>query len=74
MLYGHLTERERYVISHLHGSGYSDREISRRLPRSHTTISREVARNKAPYTCYWYTYRACRKIQKFPGKMKILIQ
>lgn len=56
MLYRHLTERERYVISHLHGSGYSDREIGRRLQRSHTTISREVARNKGPYARYWYTY------------------
>lgn len=56
MSYCHLTERERYVISHLHGSGISCREIGRRLKRSHTTITREVARNKAPYSCYWYTY------------------
>lgn len=56
MFYRHLTERERYVISHLHGSGISNREIGRRLQRSHTTISREVARNKAPYSRYWYTY------------------
>lgn len=55
MSYVHLTERERYVISHLHGSGISVREIGRRLKRHHTTISREVARNKAPLSRYWYT-------------------
>lgn len=34
----------------------SNREIGRRLQRSHTTIGREVARNKAPYARYWYSY------------------
>lgn len=56
MSYCHITERERYVISHLHLSGVSLREIGRRLERSHTTISREIKRNKAPHSCYWYSY------------------
>ena len=30
MSYTHLTENDRYVISHLHGSGISIREIGRR--------------------------------------------
>ena len=55
MPYTHLTERERYVISHLNGSGISIREIARRLGRSHTTISRELARNGHPSMRYWYT-------------------
>ena len=42
MSYTHLTENDRYVISHLHGSGISIREIGRRLGRAHTTITREV--------------------------------
>jgi transposase, IS30 family len=56
MSYCHITERERYVISHLHISGVSLREIGRRLERSHTTIAREIKRNKAPYSRYWYSY------------------
>jgi transposase, IS30 family len=45
MSYVHLTERERYVIYHLSLSGFSLREIGRRLLRSHTSISRELKRN-----------------------------
>lgn len=56
MPYTHLTERERYVISHLHVSGISLREIGHRLGRSHTTISREIRRNGHPGTVYWYTF------------------
>lgn len=56
MSYSHLTERERYVISHLKSAKFSDREIGRRLNRSHTTIARELKRAKARYshTIYWY--------------------
>lgn len=56
MSYCHITERERSVISHLYLSGVSIREIGRRLERSHTTVSCEIKRNKAPYSRYWYTY------------------
>jgi IS30 family transposase len=54
--YAHLTENERYVISHLKMAGFSLREIGRRLNRHHTTISREIQRAQAtyPHTVYWY--------------------
>ena len=45
MSYTHLSSKERYVISHLVLHGLSLREISRRLQRHHTTISREIKRN-----------------------------
>ncbi len=47
MSYTHLTEYERYVIYHLKLHKLSNREIGRRLSRSHTTIAREVKRNWA---------------------------
>jgi len=53
MSYRHLTAKERYVISHLCGR-MSYREIARRLGRHHTTISREIKRNKPPNATYWY--------------------
>lgn len=56
MSYTHLTENDRYVISHLHGSGISIREIGRRLGRAHTTITREVARNGSAHSRYWYYF------------------
>lgn len=56
MSYTHLTERERYVISHLHMAKVSVREIGRRLLRSHTSIAREIKRNKTVYGLYWYDY------------------
>ena len=58
MSYTHLTEQERYVISHLSVAGFSLREIGRRINRSHTTISRELKRAKArhPWTTYWYDW------------------
>jgi len=55
MSYTHLTARDRYVISHLNGQ-LSYREIARRLGRHHTTISREIKRNKPPYSTYWYYF------------------
>ncbi|MCM0083159.1 helix-turn-helix domain-containing protein [Geomonas sp. Red32] len=45
MSYTHLTEKERYVISHLKMADYPLREIARRLGRHHTSISREIKRN-----------------------------
>jgi IS30 family transposase len=57
MPYTHLTENERYVISHLTCAGFSLREIARRIKRHHTTVSRELKRNKDPVyedTTYWY--------------------
>ena len=58
MSYTHLTEQERYVISHLSVAGFSYREIGRRINRNHTTISRELKRAKArhPWTTYWYDW------------------
>lgn len=57
MSYTHLTEQERYVISHLRTT-FSIREIARRLNRHHSTISRELKRAKSrhPYTVYWYDW------------------
>ncbi len=55
MSYTHLTARDRYVISHLNGH-LSYREIAPRLGRHHTTISREIKRNKPPYSTYWYYF------------------
>ena len=58
MPYTHLTENERYVISHLSIAGFSLREIARRIRRHHTTISRELRRNGPEYDCtvYWYDW------------------
>ena len=53
MPYKHLTENERYVISHLNCAGFSLREIARRINRHHATISRELKRNNPEYA-YWY--------------------
>lgn len=57
MSYQHLSENERYVISHLQYD-CSIREIARRLGRHHTTISREFKRAKArhPWTTYYYDW------------------
>lgn len=57
MSYTHFTEKERYVISHMKIAGFSLREIGRRLGRVHTSISREIARNRPTYAddaVYWY--------------------
>lgn len=57
MSYTHLTEQERYVISHLNVAGYSKREIARRINRHHTSVTRELKRNGPPqFDCcaYWY--------------------
>ena len=55
MPYKHLTSEERYVIYHLKLFKLSEREIGRRLNRSHTTIKREVKRNGPTYGgVYWH--------------------
>lgn len=58
MSYSHLTSQERYVISHLNSAKFSLREIARRLGRNHSTISREIRRNrpKDPSDVYWYYF------------------
>src|SRR5208283_162011 len=58
MPYTHLTEKDRYVISHLKVAGFSLREIGRRLGRDHATISREIKRNGPTYPegIYWYDF------------------
>jgi len=59
MSYTHLTEKERYVISHLKVAKFSLREIARRLGRHHTSISREIKRNgptHSPDAVYWYYF------------------
>lgn len=59
MPYTHLTENERYVISHLTSAGFPLREIARRIERHHTTVSRELKRNDDPVyadTVYWYEW------------------
>lgn len=58
MPYTHLTQQERYVISHLNCAGFSLREIARRINRHHATISRELKRNGPQYDCtiYWYDW------------------
>lgn len=59
MSYTHLTEKDRYVISHLKCAKFSLREIARRLGRHHTSISREIKRNGPTYSpdaVYWYYF------------------
>ncbi len=43
--YSHLNKTERTLIKDWKNQWFSLREISRRLNRSHTTISRELRRN-----------------------------
>jgi IS30 family transposase len=57
MSYTHIIEKERYVISHMHMAGFSLRAIGRRLGRHHTSIMREINRNRPDYAddaVYWY--------------------
>ncbi|MDK9707100.1 MAG: IS30 family transposase [Desulforhopalus sp.] len=52
MSYTHLIQRERICLFYLLQLGLSLREIGRRLNRSHTTIAREIKRNKRVFGCY----------------------
>ena len=45
MSFAHLSQDERYQIQHLHGGGFSAREISAQMQRASTTIRRELRRN-----------------------------
>ncbi len=57
MSYSHLSSEERYVITYLVLNDLSLREIARQLNRHHTTISREIKRNRPTYAddaVYWY--------------------
>jgi IS30 family transposase len=49
MSYCHLSSEERYVISYLVLSDLSLREIGCRIGRHHSTISREIKRNRPTY-------------------------
>lgn len=46
MSYQHLTTNERGRIQELHSLGYSNRKIAERLGRHHSTIDRELNRNR----------------------------
>jgi IS30 family transposase len=57
MPYHHFTREEEYIIAHMSIAGFSLREIGRRLQRHHTSISREIIRNRPTYAddaVYWY--------------------
>lgn len=57
MSYSHLSSQERYVITYLVLYGLSLREISRRIHRHYTTLSREIKRNRPTYSddaVYYY--------------------
>jgi IS30 family transposase len=66
MPYNHLSENERYVISHLAVAEYSIREIARRINRHHTTVSRELKRNGPEYDCtiYWYDWTHLKALKR----------
>ena len=53
MQYEHLNSFERKAIYYRFNSGESCRSIGRWLNRHHTTIMREVKRNKPPYYDYF---------------------
>ena len=51
MNYSHLSIEERSCIREYYNSGKSFREIASLIGRSHTTISREINRNKSYMNC-----------------------
>ncbi len=53
MSYTHLNARDRMCLFYNHQAGVPLREIGRKLNRSHTTLSRELRRNKRLFNCYW---------------------
>lgn len=66
MPYTQLTSQERYVIYHLRLFHLSYREIGRRLKRHHTTIIREVERNRPKYfdSVYWHEWAHEQALQR----------
>jgi transposase, IS30 family len=57
MPYHHITREEQYVIAHMTIADFSQREIGRLLGRHHTSIGREIRRNRPTYAddaVYWY--------------------
>ena len=62
MPYQHFSTEEQYVISHMVLADFSLRQIGRQLGRHHTSISREIARNRPIYAddaVYWYDAAEC---------------
>lgn len=70
----HFREDERLQIEILKGKGYSNRDIGKVLGRSHTSIGRELERNKTVYGYYAHTGKAKarnrRRLSKYQG-MKV---
>lgn len=66
MAYTQLTLQDRYVIYHLRLFGLTFREIGRRLNRHHTTICREVERNRPRYfdSVYWHEWAQTQAIER----------
>jgi IS30 family transposase len=57
MPYHHFTQNEQYVIGHMVSAGFSLREIGRRIGRHHSSIGREIRRNRPTYAddaVYWH--------------------
>ncbi len=64
MKYRQITSGERYAIAALRRRGLSARAIATELGRAHTTISREVRRNR----CNDSGYRACKAESRTHGR------
>jgi IS30 family transposase len=74
MSYTHLTERERYVLGHQHGAGWSLSRISDSIQRPGGTISRELRRNLGVlegYDGYFAGQTAARRRGKLRGSTKM---
>ncbi|MEZ9196910.1 helix-turn-helix domain-containing protein, partial [Shewanella sp. 10N.286.54.B9] len=62
MTYTHLSMSDRKAIYYRYNSGDSFRKIGRLIGRHHTTISREISRNK-PLTYTYYDNAAQEKAE-----------